>query len=99
MLPTYRRLLRSGIAMLVFSGDIDAIVPLTGSRRWTRGLNLTTLEPWRAWTSSTKQVAGFVVKYQNLTFATVRGAGHMAPYTQPERSFALFSRWVQGQPL
>jgi serine carboxypeptidase-like clade 2 len=33
MLPVYRRLLKAGLRMLVYSGDVDAIVPVTGSRR------------------------------------------------------------------
>ena len=45
------------------------------------------------------QVGGRVVKYRGLTLATVRNAGHMVPYTQPERAFHLFSHWVHHQDL
>jgi serine carboxypeptidase-like clade 2 len=33
MLPVYRQLLEAGLRMLVYSGDVDAIVPVVGSRR------------------------------------------------------------------
>ena len=46
-------------------------------------LNLTVIDAWRPWLDSTGQTGGFVTVYDKLlTFATVRQAGHMAPYTQ-----------------
>ena len=45
------------------------------------------------------QVGGWTVRYERLTFASVRGAGHMVPYTQPARAFHLFDRWVNEEPL
>jgi serine carboxypeptidase-like clade 2 len=37
-----------------------------------------------------------VQDYQGLSFATVRGAGHMVPYTQPQRAFDLLQAFLQG---
>lgn len=34
-----------------------------------------------------------------LSFATIRGASHEAPFSQPERSLVLFSSFVAGKPL
>ena len=46
------------------------------------------------------QVGGWTVRYSHgLTFASVRGAGHMVPYTQPERAFHMFSSFVHNQTL
>lgn len=45
------------------------------------------------------QVGGYVEEYDGLTFSTVRNAGHMVPYTQPERAFHLFSHWIHGKEL
>ena len=39
--------------MLVFSGDVDGIVPTIGTRRWIAALDLPVKHPWRPWTSST----------------------------------------------
>ncbi len=61
MLPVYDQLLDSGLEFLVYSGDIDAIVPIIGTRKWIRKLNLEVKEKWRAWRSSTGQVAGWTV--------------------------------------
>jgi len=101
MMPTYERLLQKGIRILVYSGDIDAILPLVGTRNWVEALGLEVTEPWRPWTSSLDgQVAGWTEKFtQGLTFATVRGAGHMVPYTQPQRAFDLIIKFINGDPL
>ena len=48
------------------------------------------------------QVGGWTQVYGNntqLTFASIRGASHIAPRTQPERSLVLFKAFLAGQPL
>lgn len=38
--------------------------------------------------------------YDNiLSFATIRGAAHEAPFSQPERSLVLFRSFLQGKAL
>ncbi|XP_040961476.1 serine carboxypeptidase-like 45 isoform X2 [Gossypium hirsutum] len=72
-------LIKSGIPVLVYSGDQDSVIPLTGSRSLVGG-----------WT----QVYGNI-----LSFATIRGASHEAPFSQPERSLMLFKSFLEGKPL
>lgn len=47
------------------------------------------------------QVGGWTQVYGNniLSFATIRGASHEAPFSQPERSLVLFKSFLQSQPL
>lgn len=100
MIPLYKELLQSGIRILIYSGDIDAILPITGTRNWLNDLNLPIKSPWRSWISSTGQVGGWTVEYANqLSFASVRQSGHMVPYTQPERAFYMISHWIHNQNL
>ena len=41
MLPVYQELIESEeIRILVFSGDVDGILPVVGTRRWVEGLGL-----------------------------------------------------------
>uniref|UniRef100_M8CBI8 Carboxypeptidase n=1 Tax=Aegilops tauschii TaxID=37682 RepID=M8CBI8_AEGTA len=45
-------------------------------------------------------VGGWATQYGNmLTFATVRGASHMVPFSQPDRALGLFRSFVLGQRL
>lgn len=46
------------------------------------------------------QVAGWTQVYGDiLTFATIRGAAHEAPFSQPERSLVLLKAFLEGKPL
>jgi serine carboxypeptidase-like clade 2 len=103
MLPLYPRLIAAGLRVWIFSGDVDGIVPTSGSRAWVEGLQLRETEHWRPWLvpdgAFGPQVGGYVVGYDGLTFATVRGAGHMVPYTQPARAAHLFKAFVNDAPL
>lgn len=101
MIPVHRQLTEEfGLRALIYSGDHDLCVPHTGSEAWTRGLGRSRLATWQPWFVEDHQVAGYVVEYEgNLTYATVKGAGHMVPETNPVEALAMFSRFVEGVPL
>ncbi|KAF4404753.1 hypothetical protein G4B88_006139 [Cannabis sativa] len=97
------KLIKAGIPVLVYSGDQDSVIPLTGSRTLVHGLakqlSLNTTVPYRVWFEG-QQVGGWTQVYGNiLSFATIRGASHEAPFSQPERSLVLFKSFLQGRPL
>ncbi|XP_054803617.1 serine carboxypeptidase-like 46 isoform X2 [Prosopis cineraria] len=101
--PILGELVESGIQVFVYSGDQDSVIPLTGTRsmvnKLAKELGLNTTVPYRAWFKG-KQVAGWTQVYGNiLSFATIRGAGHEAPFSQPERSLILFKALLEGKPL
>lgn len=96
-------LVREGIPVLVYSGDQDSVIPLTGSRTLVHGLakqlRLNTTVPYRVWFAE-QQVGGWTQVYGDvLSFATIRGASHEAPFSQPERSLVLFKSFLAGRPL
>lgn len=96
-------LIKDGIPVLVYSGDQDSVIPLTGSRKLVRRLakelGLRTTIPYRVWFEG-KQVGGWTQVYGDiLSFATVRGASHEAPFSQPERSLMLFKSFLENKPL
>uniref|UniRef100_A0A6N2MES0 Uncharacterized protein n=1 Tax=Salix viminalis TaxID=40686 RepID=A0A6N2MES0_SALVM len=96
-------LINAGIPVLIYSGDQDSVIPLTGSRtlvhKLAKELGLNTTVPYRAWFAG-KQVGGWTQVYGTiLSFATIRGASHEAPFSQPERSLMLFKSFLQGKHL
>ncbi|XP_027343154.1 serine carboxypeptidase-like 45 [Abrus precatorius] len=102
-LPVVGSLIRAGIRVLIYSGDQDSVIPLTGSRtlvqKLARQLGLNTTVPYRVWFEG-QQVGGWTQVYGNiLSFATVRGASHEAPFSQPERSLVLFKSFLEDRPL
>ncbi|CAN6584561.1 unnamed protein product [Malus baccata var. baccata] len=103
MLPVLGDLVESGIRVLIYSGDQDSVIPLTSTRTLVNGLakdlGLQTNVPYRVWFEE-KQVAGWTQVYSDaLSYATIRGAGHEAPISQPERSLLLFTSFLTGMPL
>jgi len=100
MIPIHKWLLEKGLRALIYSGDHDLAVPHTGSERWTAELGLEEVTGWAPWLVADNQVAGYAVEYEGgLSYATVKGAGHMVPQTNPRESLALFTRFIQGKPL
>ncbi|KAG2426414.1 hypothetical protein HYH02_014773 [Chlamydomonas schloesseri] len=89
-----------GLRALIYSGDHDMAVPHTGSEAWTSELGYPVKSPWQPWFVADRQVAGYYVEYgHGLTYATVKGAGHMVPETNPRDSLALFQRFLADTPL
>eukprot|EP01114_Cavostelium_apophysatum_P010762 TRINITY_DN2487_c0_g1_i1.p1 TRINITY_DN2487_c0_g1~~TRINITY_DN2487_c0_g1_i1.p1 ORF type:complete len:455 (-),score=74.19 TRINITY_DN2487_c0_g1_i1:20-1384(-) len=98
VIPLYENFFNEGLRILVYSGDVDAIVPYTGTRQWVNDLGRSILEPWRPYILD-EQVAGYVTIFDGLTFATVRNAGHMVPQTQPKRAQDMFSKFLYELPF
>uniref|UniRef100_A0A1D1ZC60 Serine carboxypeptidase-like 18 n=1 Tax=Anthurium amnicola TaxID=1678845 RepID=A0A1D1ZC60_9ARAE len=89
----------SGYRALVYSGDHDAGIPFLGTQAWIRSLNFPVVDDWHSW-SVDGQVAGYTRSYSNnLTFATVKGAGHTAPEYKPKECLAMLQRWISHSPL
>ncbi|KAF2322323.1 hypothetical protein GH714_011808 [Hevea brasiliensis] len=95
ILPVIKNLMASGLRVWIYSGDIDARVPVTSSRYSINSLKLPIKTPWRPWYTN-KEVGGYVVAYEDVTFVTVRGAGHLVPSDQPERALTMISSFLQG---
>ncbi|KAL1368418.1 hypothetical protein HN51_022571 [Arachis hypogaea] len=97
--PFHANLSAKGYPSLIYSGDHDAVVPFSSTQRWIRSLNYSIVDDWRPWYLN-DQVAGYTRTYSNqMTFATIRGAGHTAPETKPDEGFAMFVRWISNKPL
>eukprot|EP00798_Chlamydomonas_sp_ICE-L_P013839 gene13839-19760_t len=97
MREVHRELLQRGLRVLVYSGDHDFVIPYIGTRSWVYGLGLPVDQPYAAWMVE-GQVAGFVATFEGgLTFATVKGAGHMVPQTNPREALDLISRFLNKE--
>ncbi|KAH7571343.1 hypothetical protein JRO89_XS04G0026700 [Xanthoceras sorbifolium] len=101
MLNYHKNLTIQGYRALIYSGDHDMCVPFTGSQAWTRSLGYKIVDEWRAWYSSYQEVAsGYLQGYDhNLTFLTIKGAGHTVPEYKPRESLEFFRRWLDGEKI
>ncbi|GLT70900.1 hypothetical protein SLA2020_429520 [Shorea laevis] len=99
MIPYHKNLTSRGYPALIYSGDHDMCVPYTGSEAWTKSLGYKILDEWRPWTSN-GQIAGYTQGYDhNLTFLTIKGAGHTVPEYKPKEALDFYSRFLSGKPI
>ncbi|CAL2279427.1 unnamed protein product [Prunus armeniaca] len=98
----HENIIKQGYRVLVYSGDHDMDIPYVATMAWIESLNLTVDSPWKPWFVD-GQVAGYRVQYTykkyQLTYATIKGAGHTAPEYKPEECHAMISRWFAYYPL
>ncbi|KAF3433914.1 hypothetical protein FNV43_RR25017 [Rhamnella rubrinervis] len=98
MLPIYRELIAAGMRIWVYSGDTDAVVPVTATRYSIDALKLPTITNWYPWYDNRK-VGGWSQVYKGLTFVTVTGAGHEVPLHRPRQAFILFRSFLENKPM
>ncbi|XP_002517751.2 serine carboxypeptidase-like 40 [Ricinus communis] len=99
ILPLLQEFMSSGLRVWVYSGDTDGRVPVTSTQYSINKMNLPTKTPWYPWALD-GEVGGYAQVYKgDLTFATVRGAGHEVPAYQPARALSLIKNFLSGQPL
>ncbi|XP_021284932.1 serine carboxypeptidase-like 7 [Herrania umbratica] len=97
--PFHVNLSSRGYRALVYSGDHDMVIPFLGTEAWIKSLNYPIVDDWRPWMVK-DQVAGYTRTYSNqMTYATIKAGGHTAPEYKPAEGFAMFRRWISGEPL
>jgi len=102
MRTQYQQILQTGkYRMLVYNGDFDTMCNYLGDEWFVDSLNQPLTSPSMQWyysgSGGSKQVGGFVKKYKNITFATVKGAGHMVPSDKPNPALVMFKNFLSGQ--
>jgi serine carboxypeptidase-like clade 2 len=104
----YPGLIKSGLRIWIYSGDIDANVPIVGTLRWIELMKdvegIPALEPWREWWTTglhkhEDQVGGMVWKLRGFTFVSVKGAGHMVPLDRPKEAQVMLDAFISGNDL
>lgn len=99
--------------VLLYSGQLDVIVPYRGTMNVARALQWSGAEHFRNATRTIWQVpiadctascdvthvAGYATTYGPLTVLLVRNAGHMVPYDQPAWAHDLIKRFTSGKPF
>ncbi|CAH9113738.1 unnamed protein product [Cuscuta epithymum] len=100
VIPLIEELMTHGVRVWIFSGDTDGRVPVTSTKKALKKMELTVKDEWYAWMMRGREVGGYVqVYHHNLTFATVRGAGHQVPSFQPARALSLLAHFLVEHPL
>nr|GMD13387.1 serine carboxypeptidase-like 18 isoform X2 [Ipomoea batatas] len=101
-LDYHRSFTNKSCRVLIYSGDHDMVVPHVSTEEWIESLKVGVEDEWRPWFVE-DQVAGYTMKYSQeeyeLTYATIKGAGHTAPEYKPQQCFSMLQRWLSYYPL
>uniref|UniRef100_A0A3Q4BLT2 Carboxypeptidase n=1 Tax=Mola mola TaxID=94237 RepID=A0A3Q4BLT2_MOLML len=89
----YLKLLHLGLRALVYNGDTDMACNFLGDQWFVEDLGLKSTTKYQHWIHD-DQVAGFYQQFGNLTFLTVKGAGHMVPQWAPGPAFHMFQSFL-----
>ncbi|XP_072135367.1 lysosomal protective protein-like [Mobula birostris] len=93
----YLSLLSKGLRVLVYNGDTDMACNFLGDHWFVQSLNQVKTVDYQPWICD-KQIAGFYEQYGNLTFLTIKGAGHMVPQWAPKQALKMFESYLSNAP-
>ncbi|XP_053545045.1 lysosomal protective protein [Bombina bombina] len=88
--------------ILVYNGDVDMACNFLGDQWFVDSLDQKLQvhrRPWLYNEGEQHQIGGFVKEFTNLTFLTIKGAGHMVPTDNPKAAFIVFSRFINNEPF
>lgn len=88
--------------ILVYNGDVDMACNFLGDEWFVDSLQQKVQvqrRPWLYTDGDQQQIGGFVKEFSNLTFLTIKGAGHMVPTDKPSSAFVIFSRFINNEPF
>eukprot|EP00347_Sterkiella_histriomuscorum_P004769 403359180 len=96
--------LKGKYRMFVYSGDTDGAVPMIGTLSWIKELNWPIIEQWRPYFVQGKKgshnVAGYFESREGgFSFASVHGAGHMAPQWKRQQTYHAIFSFIKGTPF
>ncbi|KAM4630669.1 lysosomal protective protein [Polymixia lowei] len=89
----YLKLLSLGLRALVYNGDTDMACNYLGDQWFVEDLGMKTSTKYQSWMYN-DQIAGFYEQYGNITFLTVKGAGHMVPQWAPGPALHMFQSFI-----
>lgn len=89
----YLKLLSLGLRALVYNGDTDIVCNFLGGQWFVEDLGVKATTKYQTWHHK-HQVAGFYQEFGNITFLTVKGAGHMVPQWAPDPAFHMFKSFI-----
>lgn len=101
VLPKYDKLSKAGYRLVHYSGDVDVAVNGLGTQESMRKFAETTgqrvVKQWGPWYGEDNLIAGQWIKYERVSYLTVRGAGHMVPTNRPAQALLLLKKYLAGE--
>lgn len=83
---------------LIYNGDTDLACNFLGDQWAITNLNKPVVSSRQPWYVG-QQVAGFCDVYDQITYTTVKGVGHMVPQWAPESALYMITQFLNDEPL
>ncbi|KAL3251388.1 hypothetical protein MRX96_055136 [Rhipicephalus microplus] len=95
-----KKLIDSGkLKSLFYNGDTDLTFNVVGNQMFVDSLGYEVLSEYKPW-KLRDQVAGYYQAYKgNVTFVTIKGAGHLAAQNKAEEALDVISRLFKSDAL
>lgn len=84
------------LTLLVYNGDVDMVCNFLGDEWFVDDLGRKVIADYHTWKVG-KQIGGYVKHYDGITFATVRGSGHMVPGDRPREAFQMIKIFLNSK--
>ena len=100
------QLMEQGVNVLVYHGIMDMLLPAAAMGKalenipWIHQAKWNQTDKLSYWTTDGEtefsELIGYKQNYEELTFVTVRNAGHMVPKNQPKWSLQIVKDFIQN---
>ncbi|KAI0333847.1 alpha/beta-hydrolase [Cubamyces sp. BRFM 1775] len=89
------------VSVVLYSGNDDSLVAHRGTEVVIQnttfgGIQGFTRKPSTPWIDDNGEIGGIVHQERNWTYVLVEGAGHLIPYTNPQRGLVLVREFILG---
>ena len=97
-------LLKDGVRVLIYDGDMDFVVNWIGDKAWTMALEWEGKEKFNnegdhTYSAADGSIAGYARTVDNFTFLRVANAGHMVPLDQPANALDMLDKFLNDKPF
>ena len=101
---TIPNLLKLGVRVLIYDGDMDYVVNWIGDKAWTlaldwegkEGFNNLTDQPFNG---TDGKIAWYTRSLSGFTFMRFANAGHMVPLDKPVNALDMLNRFLDNRPF
>ncbi|CAI5454109.1 unnamed protein product [Caenorhabditis angaria] len=93
-----KKMVSNNVRTLLYYGDMDTICNFLMGQQFSANLGLPLIEDKKEWLYKSLN-GGSKTEYKNLTFLTIRGAGHMAPRNKPAKMLHVIQNFIANTEI
>ena len=95
--PLFQTFKDAGLKMMLFSGNVDAVVPSLETEAYLEQFGWKVSKPKKAIKNPRGSLEAWVTIYDNnMAYYVVNGAGHMVPNEKPNAALKMFESFISG---